>query len=124
MVQERQSIIAQAASRGLQLSEDGKSWVPINSESSNLPLGQSNVAIVKKLPSDICPDDHNIRIVKIHKLTNFQAIVVVIYCLMGVLAVIGLIYLLIALLSFTYALLQIKSGGLWSVNLRFIRDFI
>ena|GEM_PF-4782971 len=115
MVQERQSIIAQAASRGLQLSEDGKSWVPINSESSNLPLGQSNVAIVKKLPSDICPDDHNIRIVKIHKLTNFQAIVVVIYCLMGVLAVIGLIYLLIALLSFTYALLQIDSGGLWSV---------
>ena len=115
MVQERQSIIAQAASRGLQLSEDGKSWVPINSESSNLPLGQSNVVIVKKLPSDICPDDHNIRTVKIHKLTNFQAIVVVIYCLMGVLAVIGLIYLLIALLSFTYALLQIDSGGLWSV---------
>tara|TARA_B100000614_G_scaffold213524_1_gene197259 strand:+ start:117 stop:464 length:348 start_codon:yes stop_codon:yes gene_type:complete len=115
LVQERQSIIAQAASRGLQLSEDGKSWVPINSESSNLPLGQSNVAIVKKLPSDICPDDHNIRIVKIHKLTNFQAIVVVIYYLMGVLAVIGLIYLLIALLSFTYALLQIDSGGLWSV---------
>ena len=33
-IQERQSIIAQAASRGLQLSEDGKSWVPIKTESS------------------------------------------------------------------------------------------
>ena len=101
MVQERQSIIAQAASRGLQLSEDGKSWVPINSESSNLPLGQNNVVIAKKLPSDICPDDHNVRIVKIDKeLTNFQAIVVVVYYLMGVLAVTGGIYLLIILGEF------------------------
>ena len=47
-IQERQSIIAQAAARGFQLSEDGKSWVPINSESSNLPLDQNNVIIVKK----------------------------------------------------------------------------
>ena len=47
-IQGRQSIIAQAAARGLQLSEDGKSWVPINSESSNLPLDQNNVIIVKK----------------------------------------------------------------------------
>ncbi len=35
-IQDRQSIIAQAAARGLQLSEDGKSWVPINLESSQL----------------------------------------------------------------------------------------
>lgn len=115
MVQERQSIMAQATSRGLQLSEDGKSWVPINSESSNLPLGQSNVVIVKKLPSDICPDDHNIRIVKIDKeLTNFQAIVVVIYYLMGVLAVTGVIVLLIILGLFILFLLQIDSMfGSW-----------
>ena len=46
-IQERQSIIAQASARGLQLSEDGRSWVPINSESRGLPLEQSNVVIVK-----------------------------------------------------------------------------
>ena len=34
--QERQSIIAQAAARGLRLSEDGKSWVPINPKSSHV----------------------------------------------------------------------------------------
>ena len=71
--------------------------MPINSESRSLPLEQSNEVIVKKLPSDICPEDHNVRIVKIGKeLTNFQAIVVVIYYLMGVL-VIGVVYLLIML---------------------------
>ena len=81
----------------MQLSADGRSWVPINSESRSLPLEQSNEVIVKKLPSDICPEDHNVRIVKIGKeLTNFQAIVVVIYSLMGVL-VIGVVYLLIML---------------------------
>ena len=42
-IQERQCIISQAAARGLQLSEDGRIWVPINSESSNHPLNQSNV---------------------------------------------------------------------------------
>ena len=94
-IQEPQSIIAQAAARGLQLSADGRSWVPINSESRSLPLEQSNEVIVKTLPSDICPEDHNVRIVKIGKeLTNFQAIVVVIYSLMGVL-VVGGVYLLI-----------------------------
>ena len=81
----------------MQLSADGRSWVPINSESRSLPLEQSNEVIVKTLPSDICPEDHNVRIVKIGKeLTNFQAIVVVIYSLMGVL-VVGVVYLLIML---------------------------
>ena len=69
--------------------------MPINSESRSLTLEQSNEVIVKTLPSDICPEDHNVRIVKIGKeLTNFQAIVVVIYSLMGVL-VVGGVYLLI-----------------------------
>ena len=81
----------------MQLSADGRSWLPINSESRSPSLEQSNEVIVKKLPSDICPEDHNVRIVKIGKeLTNFQAIVVVIYSLMGVL-VIGVVYLLIML---------------------------
>ena len=31
----------------MQLSEDGRSWVPINSESRNLPLNQNNAIIVK-----------------------------------------------------------------------------
>ena len=35
-IQERQSIIAQATARGLQLSEDGKSWVPVNPKSSHV----------------------------------------------------------------------------------------
>ena len=35
-IQERQSIIAQAAARGLQISEDGRSWVPTNSEFSQI----------------------------------------------------------------------------------------
>jgi len=35
-IQERQSIIAQATARGLQLSEDGKSWVPANPKSSHV----------------------------------------------------------------------------------------
>ena len=34
----------------MQISEDGKSWVPINSESHNLPLDQSNVTIVTNVP--------------------------------------------------------------------------
>ena len=35
-IQEHQSIIAQATARGLQLSEDGKSWVPINPKSNHI----------------------------------------------------------------------------------------
>ena len=46
-IQERQSIIAQATARGLQLSEDGKSWVPINRETNNIPYDDNNVIIVK-----------------------------------------------------------------------------
>ena len=49
-IQGRQSIIAQAAARGLQLSEDGKSWVPINPNSSELPLNRSNVTILTNKP--------------------------------------------------------------------------
>ena len=35
-IQGRQSIIAQATARGLQLSEDGKSWVPIHPGSNQV----------------------------------------------------------------------------------------
>ena len=40
-IQERQSIIAQATARGLQLSEDGRSWVPINSELSQVMIAEN-----------------------------------------------------------------------------------
>ena len=48
----------------MQLSEDGKSWVPINPNSSEHPLNQSNVKVVKKVPSDISLNDSNVTIVK------------------------------------------------------------
>ena len=70
-IQERQSIIAQASARGLQLSEDGRSWVPINSESRNLPLNQNNVIIVKN-----------------EQLNNSQAATVTILYFIGIAAVI------------------------------------
>ena len=62
-IKERQSIISQAAARGLQLSEDGMSWVSINSESRTLPINRSNVKIMKKLPPNISPDQSNVTIV-------------------------------------------------------------
>ena len=63
-IQERQSIIAQAKARGLQLSEDGMSWVPINTESRNLPLDKNNAIIVKN-----------------EQLDNSQATVIIIFYL-------------------------------------------
>jgi len=63
-IQERQSIISQASARGLQLSEDGHSWVPINTESRNLPLDKNNAIIVKN-----------------EQLDNSQATVIIIFYL-------------------------------------------
>ena len=57
----------------MQLSEDGKSWVPINPNSSEHPLNQSNVKVVKKLPSDISLNDSNVTIVKNMPLSNTAA---------------------------------------------------
>jgi len=61
-IQERQAIISQAEARGLQLSEDGKSWVPINPNSSNLSQKLQS-KIMKKLPSDNSLDQSNVTIV-------------------------------------------------------------
>jgi hypothetical protein len=80
-IQERQSIIAQAKARGLQLSEDGMSWVPINPKSSNLSLSQSNMKIVKELPSELSLDDNNVMILKNENLDNSQAAVIIIFYL-------------------------------------------
>ena len=40
-IQERQSIFSQAEARGLQLSEDGKSWVPIHPESNQFVIAEN-----------------------------------------------------------------------------------
>ena len=61
-IQERQAIITQAEERGLQLSEDGKSWVPINPNSSD-PSQKLQSKIMKKLPSDYSLDQSNVTIV-------------------------------------------------------------
>tara|TARA_B100001778_G_C18114890_1_gene417901 strand:- start:51 stop:299 length:249 start_codon:yes stop_codon:yes gene_type:complete len=64
--------------------------VPINSESHNLPLNQSNVKVVKKLPSDISLNDSNVIIVKNgSELSNSGVTVIAIWYVMGALAVIA-----------------------------------
>ena len=89
-IQDRQSIIAQAAARGLQLSEDGMSWVPINPKSNDILLNQSNVKVVKKLPSDISLSDSNVIIVKNgSEVSNSGVTVIAIWYVMGALAVIA-----------------------------------
>ena len=97
-IQYRQSIIAQAAARGLQLSEDGKSWVPVNSASSNLPLNQSNVIIVKKEQFD-----------------NSQVMGIIILYLFGTLVLLGAIYIVaivaINILLFFFWCLTALGGG-------------
>ena len=47
-IQERQSFIAQATARGLQLSEDGRSWVPISPKTNYIPLNGNNVKVVNR----------------------------------------------------------------------------
>ena len=64
--------------------------MPINSESLNLPLNQSNVKVVKKLPSDISLNDSNVIIVKNgSELSNSGVTVIAIWYVMGALAVIA-----------------------------------
>ena len=64
--------------------------MPINSESHNLPLNQSNVKVVKKLPSDISLNDSNVIIVKNgSELSNSGVTVIAIWYVMGALAVIA-----------------------------------
>ena len=72
--------------------------MPINSESSNHPLNQSNVKTVKKLPSDISLNDSNVIIVKNgSQLSNSDAtgitILYLFLALMPILCVIFVIFL-------------------------------
>ena len=74
----------------MQLSDDGRSWVPINSKLSESPLNQSNVKVVKKLPSDISLNDSNVIIVKNgSELSNSGVTVIAIWYVMGALAIIA-----------------------------------
>ena len=64
--------------------------MPINSESRNLHLNQSNVKVVKKLPSDISLNDSNVIIVKNgSELSNSGVTVMAIWYVMGFLTVIA-----------------------------------
>tara|TARA_Y100000768_G_scaffold386556_1_gene375253 strand:- start:256 stop:504 length:249 start_codon:yes stop_codon:yes gene_type:complete len=64
--------------------------VPINSKLSESPLNQSNVKVVKKLPSDISLNDSNVIIVKNgSELSNSGVTVFAIWYVMGALAIIA-----------------------------------
>ena len=64
--------------------------MPINSKLSESPLNQSNVKVVKKLPSDISLNDNNVIIVKNgSELSNSGVTVIAMWYVMGALAVIA-----------------------------------
>ena len=64
--------------------------MPINSKLSESPLNQSNVKVVKKLPSDISLNDSNVIIVKNgSELSNSGVTVIAIWYVMGALAIIA-----------------------------------
>ena len=64
--------------------------MPINSKLSESPLNQSNVKVVKKLPSDISLNDSNVIIVKNgSELSNSGVTVFAIWYVMGALAIIA-----------------------------------
>ena len=64
--------------------------MPINSKLSESPLNQSNVKVVKKLPSDISLNDNNVIIVKNgSELSNSGVTVIAIWYVMGALAIIA-----------------------------------
>ena len=66
------------------------SWVPINPKSNDILLNESNVKVVKKLPSDISLSDSNVIIVKNgSEVSNSGVTVIAIWYVMGALAVIA-----------------------------------
>ena len=98
-IQERQSIISQASARGLQLSEDGHSWVPINTESRNLPFDQNNAIIVKN-----------------EQLDNSQAATVtILYLFCALVAILGVIFVIYVAINiffyFLWAIGYVLGGG-------------
>ena len=55
MLEEREFILAQARALGLELSQDGSSWIPIHTESTNI-IGKSvQTNLVESEPSIIGP---------------------------------------------------------------------
>jgi len=55
LLDERESILAQARALGLELSEDGSSWIPIHTESTNIIRKSVQTNPVESEPSTIGP---------------------------------------------------------------------
>ena len=55
LLEERESILAQARALGLELSEDGSSWIPKHTESTNLIKKSVQTNLVDSEPSTIGP---------------------------------------------------------------------
>ena len=96
----RESIIAQAAAMGLQLSDDGQNWIPLEKESVT-KMSSKDLA-----KSEIISDEKNVPIVKIPaKISTANSIIIAVFSVGGVtlffLLIIGLIlsYILFILLQ-------------------------
>lgn len=55
MLEERESILAQARALGLELSEDGSSWIPKRTESTDITRKSVQTNLVESEPSTIDP---------------------------------------------------------------------
>ena len=55
MLEERESILAQARTLGLELSEDGSSWIPKHTESTDITRKSVQTNLVESEPSTIGP---------------------------------------------------------------------
>ena len=91
--------------------------MPINSESSNHPLNQSNVKTVKKLPSDISLNDSNVIIVKNgSQQSNSDATgIKILYLFCALVAILCVIFVIFIGLMFIFNALYpvIKALGEW-----------
>ena len=97
---DRDIIIAQAAAMGLQLSDDGQNWIPLEKESVT-KMSSKDLA-----KSEIISDEKNVPIVKIPaKISTANSIIIAVFSVGGVtlffLLIIGLIlsYILFILLQ-------------------------
>lgn len=54
-LRDRQSILAQATALGLKLSEDGQDWIPIETNSTNIPREGVQTLNVESEPSPVLP---------------------------------------------------------------------
>ena len=80
----------------MQLSEDGRSWVPINSESSNHPLNHNNAIIVKNEQLD------NIQAATVTILYFIGIAAVILLSIIGLFIVANVVYFLFWIITFQW----------------------